>query len=358
MATRSRRRRTPSPAKTRTAIGGLGERCRRIEPGGELAFTLTCDPKRPNYLTVKLWGSDAEVCALFLAGEKKRHGRYGEELPELDLPQGGPAFPGRFYHATYPVPTELTAGRRSVRLRITAVGALAPYAPRDRAEQPLRGPSRGIYRASLGTDPFFVPSPDEKQGRPPERHAPTPTPTATIAETEVRHLDAAVGKLLRWQLYGRDWDGRVAKKQAPAILTGAIVRGGAPRTAPGDWFDWVTSRGTDANCAAMAAVGVYARAYRQAGSKYRGDAELLDRVARALDFYVVAQGSNGGFTARRWVGGPKRADAGGFIEGDGTRWLGRAVLELVPDLRRAGMLDGAIDDDNDPATPPVPRRTA
>lgn len=344
--------------RTQAGEGGLGERCRRIEPGGELACTLACDPKQPSYLTVKLWGSDAEVCTLFLAGEKRRYGRYGDELPELDLSQGGPAFPGRFYYATYPVPAELTAGRRSVRLRITAVGAIAPYAPRDRVEQPLRGPSRGIYRAYLSTEAFFVPPLDEKQGRPPERLAPSPAPTAGLAEAEIRHLDAAVGKLLRWQLHGPEWNGRVAKKQAPALLTGAIVRGGAPRTAPADWLDWVTARSTDANCAVLATVGVYAGAYRLRGSKYHGNAELLDRVVGALDYSAAAQGRNGGFTARRWVGGPNRADAGGIIEGDGTRWLGRAFLEVHRDLERARLLDAAIEDDNDPTTPPVPRRAA
>src|SRR6266446_7028214 len=108
--------------KTRAEDGGLNEPCRRIMPGGELGFDLTCDPKGANYLTVKLWGSDKEVCTLFLAAEKKRYGRYGEDMPELDLSQGGPAFPGRFYYATYRVPTELTKGKQKVRLRLVAVG--------------------------------------------------------------------------------------------------------------------------------------------------------------------------------------------------------------------------------------------
>lgn len=344
--------------KSQAGEGGLGERCRRIEPGGELAFELACDPTRTNYLTLKLWGSDREVCTLFLAGERNRYGRYGEEVPELDLNQGGAAFPGRFYYATYRIPAELTAHRRKVRLRLLAVGGIAPYAPRDRVEQPLKRPTRGIYRVYLGTDPFFVPAADERQGTSPRRVAPVPSPVAGLAEANLRHLDAAVDDLLRWQLYGPDWDARVAKKQAPAALTGAVVRGGAPRSAPSAWQDWVTARSTDANCSALAAVGVYARAYHLAGSKYHGDRRLLERVLKALDFHAIAQGSNGGFSARHWVGGPKRARAGGIIEGDGTRWLGRALLHVYRELQQQGLLDARIDDDDDPATPAVSRRAA
>lgn len=38
--------------RTRITTGGLRELCRQIEPGGEIAFTLRCDPTTQNYLTV------------------------------------------------------------------------------------------------------------------------------------------------------------------------------------------------------------------------------------------------------------------------------------------------------------------
>ena len=44
----------------------LGEPARELFPripsgeyGGSVFFTIACDPKEPNYLTVKLWGDDA-----------------------------------------------------------------------------------------------------------------------------------------------------------------------------------------------------------------------------------------------------------------------------------------------------------
>jgi len=92
-------------------IGALREPCRRLEPGGYVAFTLACDRAFQNYLTVKFWGSDTEVATLFLFDGDRRIGSYGSSEPELDLGEGGAAFPGRFYYTTYSIPPALTKGR-------------------------------------------------------------------------------------------------------------------------------------------------------------------------------------------------------------------------------------------------------
>ena len=63
----------------------LGESCRHIQGAGSLAFDLSCDPNKQNYLTVKFWGSDAEVATIFLCVGDKRIGKYGDDWPELDL---------------------------------------------------------------------------------------------------------------------------------------------------------------------------------------------------------------------------------------------------------------------------------
>ena len=150
----------------------LGESCRHIRQAGSLAFDLICDPNKQNYLTVKFWGSDAEIATIFLCVGDKRIGKYGDAWPELDLGMGGAAFPGRFYYSTYQIPKKATAGASKVRLKLVAVGALSPYAsdPHKR-EQPLKGQSRGIYRAYSDTAPFFRPGRDEAQGKAPAAKA-------------------------------------------------------------------------------------------------------------------------------------------------------------------------------------------
>ena len=61
--------------------GGLDEPARRILPlepndwqGGKLAFTMKVDPAKPNYFTIKLWGSDRSTNRLILFCEG-RHAR-------------------------------------------------------------------------------------------------------------------------------------------------------------------------------------------------------------------------------------------------------------------------------------------
>ncbi len=202
--------------------GGLGEPFRRIGPGGGLAFNLSCDPDRQNYLTVKFWGSDAEVATIFLSHDGKRVGRYGDAWPELDLGMGGPAFPGRFYYTTYKIPKEMTAGASKVRLRLIAVGALSPYAsdPKKR-EKPPDGPTRGIYRAYSDTDPFFRPGRDEVQGKgPAEKPRPAPDAPPDLKALH-RSLDDKVADVMKWQLYGPAWEAAVQRGTVPAVVLGA-----------------------------------------------------------------------------------------------------------------------------------------
>ena len=112
--------------------GALGESCRRLRPAGSLTFDLSCDSHKQNYLTVKFWGSDADVATIFLCVGDKRIGKYGDAWPELDLGTGRQtAFPGRFYYTTYSIPKEATAGTSKVRLKLVAVGALSPYCERS-----------------------------------------------------------------------------------------------------------------------------------------------------------------------------------------------------------------------------------
>lgn len=341
------------------SAGGLGEPCRRIAPGGALVFDLACDPDRQNYLTVRFWGSDTEVATLFLYDGNKRIGAYGNAWPELDL-GGEAALPGRFYYATYTIPRPMTVGKKTVTLKLGAVGSLSPYAadPAKR-ENPQKGLTRGIYRAYAHTDPFFTPSADEPQGAPPKgalRPKPQGFPSVDRLHGE---LDDAVDRLMKWQLYGPAWDEAAAKGAVPAVVIGAVARGGNPaatRTAS-EWKNFAVAP-TTGNCVPMNALAVFAKAYKSPWSSHRGKAELVDRVARGLDFCSAAQGSNGAFTSRTWVGGPDRRPGNSCLEGFGTNALGRAFLLLADDPAFKRLLDAETDADGDPATPKVPRRAA
>lgn len=344
--------------KTRVDIGGLGELCRQIEPGGEIAFTLRCAPKAQNYLTVKLWGSDTQPCLLFLADETgKRYGGYLSEMPELSYNRGEPEFPNRFIYVTVPIPQELTEGKMQVRLKLVAIGSVAPYAPPNRRERPLSNPSRGIYRVYTHIDPFFKPEPGERQGEPPLPKTKLLKPVKELIVLNRKRIDEAVGRLLQSQIYGLKWKERVDNGEIPSIAWGATTRANPPTNLTGQAFlDWLTQRTTDGNCADFGIVGIYARAYTWNGSKFNRNSELIDRIVAALDYFARAQGANGGFTARQWVGIPNRGRGWSCIEGYGTRWLARSFLEVADELNAKGILEEAVDDDGNPTTPPISRR--
>jgi hypothetical protein len=342
--------------------GGLQEPCRRIESGGNLVFDLRCDPNAQNYLTVKFWGSDQEVATIFLYRGAKRIGAYGDSWPELDLGQGEPAFPGRFYYTTYMIPRDMTAGRDKVTLKLGAIGSLNPYAadPAKR-ENPQKGSTRGIYRAYCHTDSLLTPEADEPQGK-----APAAATRPALSGTEVvddlhRRADQAIGQVMKWQLYGPAWESATAEGKVPPAVIGAIARGANPsatRTAA-EWKDALARQETSGNCVSMNALAVYAKAYQSPWSAYHNNPEMIDRVAKGLDFHCVLQGADGAFTNDTWAGGPNRKrPRGSCLEGFGTNALGRAFLLVHKELAEKSLLDRKIDSDGDPATPPIPRRAA
>ena len=146
--------------------GGLGESARRLlarepvgEYGGNVRFTMTCDPLKPTYLTVKFWGSDAgeELGRLLLFVEGKQLGvRHLGDIDSLDIPSSAPRFLGRFFYKTLPLPKEMTKGKSSVDLEIRSLGKIWGYGNTwAEFQRPMMGCSRGIYSAFTHTDPFF-----------------------------------------------------------------------------------------------------------------------------------------------------------------------------------------------------------
>jgi hypothetical protein len=167
--------------------GGLGLSARRLLPdgttnwsGGRVAFRLRVDPARPNYATLRLWGSDRTENRLLLYCEGKQIGyRHLGDLDVLDEGNGAAALPGRFYYATTPLPTNLTAGMTSAVFEIRSNGRIWGYSTRfDVFQKSMTNATRGLYRFYTHTEGCFVPPPDEPQGaataNPPVRTAPGP----------------------------------------------------------------------------------------------------------------------------------------------------------------------------------------
>ena len=345
-----------------TLRGALGEPCRHVGPNGHLTFRMTCDPDEQNYLTVKLWGSDTGSGQLYLYDGEDRVGGYQKHQPELDLLGGDPAFPGRFFYSTYMIPDAMTEDRRDVTLRIGSTGQPTPYS-RQRKEAEQRDLSRSVYAAYVHTNAFFTPSAGGKSGQAPQAGPPLAHPDGLSSVEHLhRQLDLAVERLLRWQWIGDDWDAWVAEGKAPGGLTGAIVTRGAKDTrwTPEEWRRQAARR-MGGNRVCLLVPEIYARAYHAGWSRYHGRKELVERVIKALDYFRVAQGQNGGFDdiwAHEWVGGPVRRRAGNCLEGFGHMGLGAAFLELKGEIETGPYLDERVEDDDDPATPQVPRRAA
>jgi hypothetical protein len=169
--------------------GGLDQPMRQLLPltpptwkGGDVSFTLKVDPDKLNYVTARFWGSDVSDERLVLFCEGKQIGWYHlGEVETLDAgnEDGTPAYNGRFFYATSPLPLALTQGKTEVQLQIRSMGRIWGYGMNWKDYQKdMTQPTRGIYALYSHTNGFFVPPASEVQGspveNPPTRKAPGP----------------------------------------------------------------------------------------------------------------------------------------------------------------------------------------
>jgi hypothetical protein len=156
--------------------GGLDQPARRLLSGGPLSWEggslewdMKVDPARPNYLTVKLWGSDKgyQTGRLLLFAEGLQVGyRHESDYDVLNQCDDDPLAPGRFVYVTLPLPPKLTEGRERLRLKIVATGPIWFYGGDfQKYQKDFTGPSRGIYQAYTHVTNRFEPPAAERQGR-------------------------------------------------------------------------------------------------------------------------------------------------------------------------------------------------
>ena len=170
--------------QSRVVTGGLGDPARILLPrdpisweGGSVSFTMSVDPIKTNYFTVRLWGSEASQNRLILFCEGKQIGyRHIGDVDLLDFgnDSGSPPYNGRFFYKTSPLPRAMTRGKTELHFQIRSIGRIWGYGTTfEQYQKTMTEPTRGLYRVYTHTDGFFAPPPAEKQGAAPA--APTHT---------------------------------------------------------------------------------------------------------------------------------------------------------------------------------------
>ena len=164
--------------------------------GGNMRFKMRVDPRRPNYVTVKLRGDDVNENMLILYVDGRQVGfRHFGDVDILDHGSASAAVPGRFYYVTVPIPMSVTYRKSRVEFEIAATGGIvADGADFEHYQKEMRTPSRRIYDFYVHDDGFFEPPAGERQGRPPE-----PVPPESGSGDELEAFKAAVNHRLAFR---------------------------------------------------------------------------------------------------------------------------------------------------------------
>ena len=194
-----------SGERSEKIAGGFGEAARRLLApaaggweGGRMAFTLKVDPAKPNYATVKLWGSDTTRDLLLLFCEGKQIGyRHLGDVDILDIGGEGPAFSGRFFYTTTPLPLEMTRGKSQLHFEIRSLGPIWGYGQSfEQYQKPMTEATRGIYRLYTHTESCFVPPPGEKRGSAPANPPMRSEPGEEVLENIRSRVNGELKKLI------------------------------------------------------------------------------------------------------------------------------------------------------------------
>ena len=316
---------------------------------------------------------------------------------QIDLSNAvGRPFPRQFYFVTTRLPAYMTAGQQAVNLLIGGWGEVNGYFYPNLG--PLDHDLKPVYRVYTHLDPYFVqmPSPlspheagdprhfdDHTLSTPSTRPPPLPRWSAQTSVTpEQIHgnlsairadLDATVRAMLGTgtngqQVFGAEWNATLdvyhpgVPGATPAVIYGAI---GVPfddvsaNNSREQWLQRAQWDSTNPNNVPMTFIGLLGSVWNTAWSAYYQDMELVERIVAGVDFFMHQQGSNGGMLATDptlpWCGAPNRTDrCGSALDGVGPYSLGSAVLAVLPELERLGLLDRMVDYDLDAKL--IPRR--
>lgn len=357
------------PGKSCTGYGGLGDTYRQIYPGegDKLWFNLKVDPEKMNYVTVKLWGSEfenKEIKTLLINDEYGTlQAKYGTMWPVLDYTYEEPAQRNEYFYATYRLPMAMTYGKTEVRLYLEQYGAYSAYSANGFAT--ANEYSRQIYKVVSHTDPQYKKMADDKDGDTKRYDLGTikVSPNGLSPyDYIINEMNAGIEAILKSQNYGPQWEEAVAAGRSPEGATGACLEG-TNSFNHGTWENWKSthySKCVGSNGENIKGFRAAALAYNREWSNHYHDPEIVDRSVAWLDYYVRAQGSDGGWqntTYKTWIGGPDRQPSEFQMEA-GERAIGEVFTELYEPIKEGGYLDELMDDDMNPDTPMIPRRQA
>lgn len=357
------------PGKSVVGYGGLGDTYRQLYPGlgDRIYVTMKVDPNKMNYLTVKLWGSESEnkeIKTLMFNDEfGTLQAKYGTMWPVLDYMYDEPAQRDSYFYATYRLPMAMTYGKEEVRFYVEHFGSYSAYSANGFATASEY--SRQMYKLITHTGAKYRPQEDDKTGTVPryDLGAVKVSPNGLSPyDYIVNEMNASIEEILKSQNYGKQWEEAVEAGRSPAEATGACVEGTNSYN-HGTWENWKNthySKCIGSNGENIKGFRAAAMAYNREWSNHYKDEEIVKRAVAWLDYYVRAQGSDGGWqnsTYKTWIGGPDRMVSEFQMEA-GERAIGEVFVELWEPISAGGYLDELMDDDNNPDTPMIKRRQA
>lgn len=235
--------------------GGLSEAARVLNPpstagvwGGTLAVTLACDPVKPTYVTIKLWGDEAGLnlgrLQLFAAGLQIGHYHLGAVDP-LDIADTDPVTPGRFFFHTLPLPLELTSGQTSIDLEIRSMGQIGVYgATAAEYWNNMIEPSRTVYRLYTHTTAYLALDSGDAVGTAPVAAVRTSPGSEALTAAMTQVYDQVTAEVNRTSaqldLWYLDFLARAYRMSSTTAYLSPLVPGQIARSLDGIYADYQT----------------------------------------------------------------------------------------------------------------------
>lgn len=346
---------------------GLGDNA--VDGPQSLTFTLSVDPARQNYLTIKLWGSDVDGGTMYLAGTP-----FAQTTPvtvqdydngaAIDQQGGAPAFPGRFFYYTVPIAESLTLGKTSTQLTLDFISYYDFYGGTGYHYLSSGQLTRPVYAVYCTTDPHFTPDPNAPTGSAP---AQTTTTLSTLTAAKAQSILSSVFTTI----YGSGgYYSTVTAEQilstdttAPPEVMGLdlftnVASYNATDPSAEQWRDTIAGNAAGRGYTSFPdeLLSVLSSTYLTPTlsyspstevSAYHGTTVLADIVS-AMDGASYMQGSDGGFptAGSGWIGLTSTARTSGpyaglsvrepttgedYLEGIDVATLGETIVNLLDD---------------------------
>jgi hypothetical protein len=166
--------------------------------GGRARFRMKVDPDQPNYLTARFSGDEVTENRLMIYLDGKQDGyRHLGDVEQLDYGTWEPAYKGRFFYNTTPLPLEMTRRKTEVELEIRSSGRIWGYgATFEQYQKNQTEPSRSIYKLYTHTDGCFTPPPGERQGAAPANAPIAAAPGAEVIDKVKERVNGEIDRRL------------------------------------------------------------------------------------------------------------------------------------------------------------------